>query len=243
MARSFAVTTASTTPQLDASRRGEVTFTVTNTTDRPVRGQIAVTPQNATLATWLTLAGNNERDFSPNSTQQATVQIAVPPDVPAGSYPFRLDIASARNPETDYTEGPTVVFGVPVPLPPPPPPPFRWWIPAAAVAVVLIGVAIWWFTRPSLVEVPAVQGATLPAAIEKMGERQLLIQVTGDQSQLNASVVGTTPQAGEKVKKWTTVTIMMPGPPGPPIDPRILHPLIKKELLMKVQPRFVQPQQ
>jgi len=131
MAKSFAVTTTATDSwKADAQGHAEALFTVTNTTPRPIRGLARAKPLGDTKQQWLSIAGDTERDFAAGATQQFTVSFdaadgaqptpgarpasATPSGggagggVPAGKYPFRLDVASAQNPDEDFTEGPTV---------------------------------------------------------------------------------------------------------------------------------------
>ena len=76
-----------------------------------------------------------ERDYPANGTHQIAVRVAAPPGSPAGRSSFRLDTVSARNPDEDFAESPTVSFEVPAPVPKKP---FPWWIVAVAAAVVLV---------------------------------------------------------------------------------------------------------
>lgn len=121
----FAITAVTNSVGLDANRRGTASFTVFNASGRPVRGRAQLVSEDPAAAAWLTLDGEPERDLPIADTEQYTVQIAVPPDAPAGSYPFRLDMVGVENPDEDYTAGPTVTFVVPEPAPKKP---FPWWI-------------------------------------------------------------------------------------------------------------------
>src|SRR5262245_45337126 len=107
MDRIFAITTASDHVPTGGDGRGEITFTVTNRSRRPLRGQLRVRPLGSTKSEWLNIAGETERAFSPNATQQVIVKVNVPPGAPAGKYQFRLDTVSLVNPDDDFTEGPT----------------------------------------------------------------------------------------------------------------------------------------
>lgn len=119
----FDITAAATRVNLDQQRRGEISFTVTNTSGRSVRGRARVVPQGAASADWFVLEGQAERNFDVAGAQQYTVQIAVAPAAPNGSYLFRLDMVGVENPDEFYTEGPAVAFDVSSTPPPPPPPP------------------------------------------------------------------------------------------------------------------------
>jgi len=145
MPSSFAITTAANSAPLDGNRQGQVVFTVSNTSVRAVRGRARVTPDNAAAATWFTLAGGAERDFSVNGTQQYTLQIAVPPTTAAGNYTVRLDMVGVDNPDEDFTQGPSVTIAVPAPLPVKKP--FPWWIIAVAAVVLILAIVL--ITRSS----------------------------------------------------------------------------------------------
>src|SRR5215510_7212854 len=143
MSRIFAITAASDRVPIGGDGRGEITFTVTNSSARPLRGQLRVRPLGSTKGEWLSVAGEAERVFSPNATQQVVVKVATPPGAPAGKYQFRLDAVSAINPDNDFTEGPTIDLEVKATEAPNEA--FPWWIVvvAAAGAVILIAATIW----------------------------------------------------------------------------------------------------
>src|SRR5262245_45050431 len=163
MKRVFAITTANETARLDSGGKGEVAFTVTNSATRPIRGQLRIKPLDSTKADWLSIAGETERDFSLNATQQVAVKISVPAGTTAGKYSFRLDAVSVANPDEDYTEGPTVAIEVQASEKPKSA--FPWWIIIVAVAVVVIGgVVAWVLLRPKMVDVPNVLTKTITEA-------------------------------------------------------------------------------
>lgn len=139
MARAFDITTTTPALKLDGSRRSEVAFTVTNSLGRPVRGRAVIVPEGPLAPEWLSLAGDNERDFLPNGTHVFHVQIAVPSSQPAGEHAFHLLVADQSNPDEHFADGPSVAFRVPAPVVPikkgiP------WWIPVSVAAVLLIAV-------------------------------------------------------------------------------------------------------
>jgi hypothetical protein len=142
MNRIFAITTASDRVSTGGDGRGEITFTVTNSSPRNLRGQLRVRPLGSTREEWLNVAGETERAFTPYATQQVVVKVATPLGAPAGKYQFRLDAVSSINPD-DFTEGPTVDMEVEATEAPKKG--FPWWIVAVAAGVViLIGAGAWW---------------------------------------------------------------------------------------------------
>src|SRR6185369_8335073 len=104
MSRIFAITAASDRVPTGGDGRGEISFTVTNSSARPLRGQLRVRPLGPTKGEWLNIAGETERNFSPNATQQVVVKVTTPAGAPAGKYQFRLDAISVTNPDDDFTE-------------------------------------------------------------------------------------------------------------------------------------------
>jgi beta-lactam-binding protein with PASTA domain len=190
MAKTFAITTATDTLKTDKRGHTEAVFTVTNTTSRPARGIAEAKPLENTKQEWLQIRGESERDFAPGVPQEFVVtfdaplakpappSIATKPAVPAAptspaaaaptipaaeKYSLRLDVASARNPDEDFTEAPVV--RVEVPAIPPPPPPRKWiYIAIAAVVLIAIGIGIYFLVPPRNVAVPNVVGMTLDDA-------------------------------------------------------------------------------
>jgi hypothetical protein len=217
MTRVFAITAANDTVRLDDKGRGDVSFTVSNTTTVPLRGIVKLKARDSTKRDWLTIAGEPERDFSPKGTHQVSVQIAVPAGTPVEKYSFRMDVLSAENPDEDYTEGPSVSFDVKA-AEAAPPKKFPWWmVGAAAVLLIVLGGVTWWAMRPRMVAVPDVHGQRLTDAMNIIIGNGFNIQgVTGDPARLGEPVVSTTPGFGSMVEKGEGITINMPQPPGPP---------------------------
>src|SRR5262245_54402703 len=144
MNRIFAITAASERVSTGGDGRGEITFTVTNSSARPLRGQLRVRPLGSTHREWLNIAGETERAFSPNATQQVVVKVNAPPGIAAGKYQFRLDTVSLINPDDDFTEGPTVDLEIKATEAPKKA--FPWLIIAAAAgAVILVAAGVWLF--------------------------------------------------------------------------------------------------
>jgi beta-lactam-binding protein with PASTA domain len=189
MANTFTITTTATdTLKADDKGHTEAVFTVANTTARPVRSMARAKALDNTKQEWLQIAGESERDFGPASTQQFVVTFdapvatappsgpttagaqppgsATPTGAAADKYSFRLDVASARNPDEDFTQGPVVKVELPLPKPVPPPKPFPKWVLLPIAAVVLIGIAVglYFALRKTDVPVPNVVGMTIDDA-------------------------------------------------------------------------------
>ena len=144
MPRKFTITTPSETVRLGDNGRGNVVFTLTNTSGTLQPVLIRAAPLGNTQAAWLSVQ-QPEREFPSGGAAQVPVSVTVPPGTAAARYPFRLDIVSAQRSGEDYEEGPTVSFEVA----PTAPPPNRWWIWVAAAALLLVlGIGAWLALRP-----------------------------------------------------------------------------------------------
>lgn len=300
MPRIFTITAATESIELAEGGGGEITFTAANSSGRPQRAMARLMPLGSTKGEWLSLGGEVERDFPTDGVHQFVANVAPPAGTPAGRYTFRLDVVSVRNPDVDFTEGPTVAFEVkPVKVNGKP---FPWWIVAVVAGVVVVGVVAYLLLRPGnavpdpaatpvaievnvevpnvvrrpfndakteiegrqltverlapavatleftpeevvrqdpavgtkvkpgtvvklsvagpSVQVPRVVGATLLDALQRIGERELVIgAATGNQ---NERVQSVSPPPDTVVLKGSKVAIRMPGPPGP-IDLRAVE--------------------
>jgi hypothetical protein len=144
MSGTFVITSANSLISLDDKGRGEIVFTTSNSTPRPLRAKAKAVPVSSARQEWLTVAGEPERIFSPRGTQQFIVGIAVPPGTPAERYNFRLDVIADENPDEYFGEGPVVAFDVKPSGAPAKP--FPWWIVVAVVGALLVsGVGAWLF--------------------------------------------------------------------------------------------------
>lgn len=119
MAKIFNITTATENVNADVNgtAKASVTFTVTNVTDKPVRGVVHLQALERTQADWLSLDGEPEKDFPGGGTQQFTVVFTKPLQPiaegqiePEEKYPYRLNVASAVRPDEDFDEGPLVTI-------------------------------------------------------------------------------------------------------------------------------------
>lgn len=139
MARVFAITATSETLTLDAQGQGEVSFSVTNTTARPLRARARLVPLGAAQSAWFTAPPEPEQTLASGATQAYSVRVRVPPGVAPGPFSVRLDVDSVERPDEDFTEGPAVAFTVKAAAPPPPRPAFPWWILLVVLAVLVVG--------------------------------------------------------------------------------------------------------
>lgn len=188
MARAFAITTAGDHVSLNPQGQGEITYTISNTTNRPLRAWPTIKALGSTDESWFSVVGGGERSFSPGESHQFVVKVQIPANAPAGKYSFRLNaISGSRDVEDESIEGPAASFEVKPALDTVPPPALpRWMIPV--VGMVLIGgIVIAWLLWPSsepevMVQLPSVVGLSREAAQEAIEDKDLTLgQVTWKQ--------------------------------------------------------------
>jgi beta-lactam-binding protein with PASTA domain len=219
MSRVFAITTTTDRISLNADGKGEVTFTITNSSARMIRGQLKIRPLEETKSDWLKIVGDVERDLSPAATQQVVVKVHVPGAMPTGKFSFRVDVISVENPDEDYTEGP--VIALKVGLPERPAKPFPWWILiVVCVSLVLVSVLIY-LLIPKKRDIPDV---IVPVVINKsFSEAEQLVIARGltvekdakeDPDAKEEKVIDQDPKEGS-IKKGSQIklTVIVPVPP------------------------------
>ncbi len=209
MPNPFAITAPTNTILLQAERRGEASFTVSNISGRLLRGRPLLISENSVAEPWLQIRGVAERDFPTAGTEQYSVQIAVPADAPAGSYVFRLDMVGVENPDELYSQGPSVTFQVPAVVPRPKR--FPWLILAIAGAVIVLGVlafVLW----PRNVAIPTVRGMSVSEAIAALnGARLQLSRVdeVPDDTVPSGQVVRSEPPEDTPIRRGSDVVLLV----------------------------------
>jgi hypothetical protein len=113
MAAPFSITTPATTIALEQNRVGYVSYTVTNTTQAPLRARVRPVPVRDAPSEWFIVEGDTERDFAPRSAHQFVVRVEPPLGASAGDYSFRLDVIGIERPDEDHAQGPAVQVTVP----------------------------------------------------------------------------------------------------------------------------------
>jgi len=230
MARAFSISSANDALRIDQQGHGEVAFTVTNVSARPVRGRFKVKlldkPGTAAIgADAFSIGGESERSFNPNDTQQIPVRVKVPAGAAQGKYSFRLDGINVDSPDEDYTEGPALAIEVKPPGPAKRK--FPWWILAVLALVLLVGGGVGYMIMKKMggVELPSVTGMPYADATEQLRALGLVATRT---SQATASappeqVIDQSPSASQKVKKGSevglTVAVAEPVTPTAPVVP------------------------
>ena len=144
MAKIFSIDPKQNNIVLDENtRKGSIRFTVTNGSPDELRGKTRVVGVPPCEAAWLQ-ADPDSAAFRPGQAQEFVVSIEVPMTVEEGTYSFRLDAASERNPDIEKTEGPNVAFEVPKGrIDKPGWWQKNWWIPLVVVGVGVLGFVVW----------------------------------------------------------------------------------------------------
>lgn len=221
----------SATPPSPSRLGGSMQFSIQNTDQRFARvGRLSVQPGPGAQAAWLsfqeappTSPGQLELEFEKGATRTVTLQVAVPPGAPAGSYVFTLQIASENDPDNDFAQSPAVSFAVPErkPVAGPPPARFPWWAVAAGVALVLVaGGGAWWaFSGDDMVMVPSVAGKNVATAVKELNDASLEAVVNMVPApNTPATVIATNPKEGSSVPKNGRIDVTVAIPPNAP-DP------------------------
>jgi hypothetical protein len=141
----FVLTAASTSIKVDSQTgRGEGTFTVSNTTDRPLRGRARLVPAEGAPEGWARIE-EPERDFPARGTQQFGLAVSVPPGT-TGAFKYQTYVAWVESTDDFSFAGPT--FTVEAATPAPPRRPFPWWLVVIPLVLLLVaggvGGAVWW---------------------------------------------------------------------------------------------------
>jgi beta-lactam-binding protein with PASTA domain len=236
--RIFAITAARETVTLDSQGRAEVSFTASNTGPKSMAGRAKLVPLGSTQETWLSLEGEQERNFAKDEAHQFTVKIAAPPGPPPGKYSFRLDIISVENPDDEFTEGPSVSFEVKKVAPAAPPPrKFPWWIVAVAAVLVIGAGLITWLLIPQKVIVPEMVGMPEQEAIKSLEAAKLKLTATDTKvtgTQKSGIVVEQSPSAKQAVGVGSGVTLVVEGLPTTIAVPNVVgQPISKAKELLK----------
>jgi hypothetical protein len=145
----FAITTTTASLRLDESRRGQLAYTVTNTSHQNLRARAHVVAESPASQSWFNVP-DGERNSPVDSTEQFVVEVAVPPDVAPGKYRFHLDVADVGSPDEFSAQGPWTSVEVPEAIKVARPVPWLWIGLAALALLVIIGgaIAVFALTRP-----------------------------------------------------------------------------------------------
>jgi beta-lactam-binding protein with PASTA domain len=207
----FAITPATTGVKLDQQGRGELTFSVSNTTGRPLRGRAKITAQDTAQQSWFRLDGEAERNFAAEkSTEQYVVRVSAPPNTPPQKAVAHLDMFSVAEPQEVFTNGPMVTFEKPAPIV------INggghntwiWIVVAAVVALIVIGGVVFLIMNHKSA-VPDVMGMTMTDAETKITAAGMTLgQKTSRKSgKTPGTVIAQTPAGGEAIPEHKTVNV------------------------------------
>ncbi|MCU1329021.1 MAG: hypothetical protein JWN34_4391 [Bryobacterales bacterium] len=207
MSSPFAIVPEPSSVKLNAQGKGEVRFTVTNKSGRPIRARARVEAQDAAQKSWFRLDGEAERNFpSDNSTDQFLVQISAPPDNPPGKAAMHLDMFSVQDPQDVFTVGPMVscelVRAEAVRKGRP------WWVYAAAAAVLILVIAtVMLLSRGG--KVPNVVDLSFTEAQKKLSAAGMKMGQTNSKTTGKApgTVLAQTPAAGAEIPSHKTINL------------------------------------
>jgi hypothetical protein len=230
MAALFTIVSPQRTVEPDAAGHAEAKFIVTNVSGAPIRARARPVPMDEMPPGWLRLVGPPERDLAPEVPTEVLLSIDLPPASPAGSFRFRLDVASIARPDVDYVQSLPVILLVPGEPPKPEPkrpiPKVVVIVPIVAVAVlvlVAVGIGVFVATRPDpMVTLPDVSGQPEPLArteLRALCEPRPCLQVgqrTVRSNLPDGFVVGTQPPAGTTVRRGSVVTLLVAECPTSP---------------------------
>jgi len=133
----FAITPREKAIKLDASRKGRLIFSVSNTLQRQLKARASAEPEEKAKREWLKVQPEIQT-LPPGGAEVFTVEIQVPPEAPAGSYRMHLVVVDDDKPDDFASVGPSASFEVP-PAVAPQPPQWRKWLLIALGALVVLG--------------------------------------------------------------------------------------------------------
>jgi hypothetical protein len=228
MANFFAITT--TTENLIADVNGtakaSIIFTVTNNSDRPLRGIANLQPLERTEESWLSIDGEPEKDFPAGGTLQYTVIFNKPlqpltegQTEPEEKYPYRLNVASAVRPDEDFTEGPVVAIYKPLRKGAGKKAGIPWWVflIIGVVVLAIVGVVLFFLLSGGKAKKPVPDVTGKPTNIQ---EAKKTIQdagfTVGDATEILApdkvvnTVIDQDPDAGVEAEEGSEVKLTIP---------------------------------
>jgi len=207
----------------------EHVFNVKNATNKPLKIGMQLSMSDPVQQNWLTIEGPTEHTLDVETMTQVSVKIQVPADCAPGKYSYRLRVFDPDQPGEVYTDGDPVYFEVPAKKAPvvekeePGPKKFKWWIPAAvAAAVVVVGVVVW-LVWPAGVKLPDfTQNEWDQAKAVKFLEDNNLkpaIELQADPNpRSEREILDQAPPPDTKAEEGQTVTLKIAGVKVPPLE-------------------------
>jgi len=203
----------------------EHVFNVKNAMDKALKVGMQLSLDGPTRAEWLQIDGSTEHELDVETMTQVSVKIQVPSDCAPGKYSYRLRVFDPDSPGENYTDGDPVYFEVTekkVKVKPPEEKPtgkFKWWIPAAiAAGVIVIGVVVWlvWPSKAPDIKVPPLKGLSFSAALQRISSSGLsfndqtdLTIVKVSRADQHEKVLSQKPPSGQPVAQNTPVKLTL----------------------------------
>jgi len=206
----------------------EQVFNVKNATNKALKIGMQLSMSEPVKEEWLKIEEPIEHTLDVETMTQVSVKIQVPADCAPGKYSYRLRVFDPDQPGEVYTDGDPVYFEVPAKKAPVAkeeisPKKFKWWIPAAvAAAVVVVGVVVW-LVWPAGVKLPDfTQKQWDQAKAVKFFEDNKLkytIELQADPNpRSELEILGQEPPPGTKAKEGENVTLKIAGVQVPPLE-------------------------
>jgi hypothetical protein len=207
----------------------EHVFNVKNATNKALKIGMQLSMSEPVHEEWLKIEEPTEHSLDVETMTQVSVKIQVPPDCAPGKYGYRLRVFDPDQPGEIYTDGDMVYFEVPekkaavVEKAETGPKKFKWWIPAAiAAAVVVIGVVIWLVMSAGVKLPDFTQKEWTQAKAEKFLEDNKLkytLQLKSDPNPgSEQEILGQVPPPDTKAKEGDNVTLQIAGVQVPPLE-------------------------
>lgn len=212
----------------DEDGRAEQVFNIKNATNKTIKIGMRLSMSKPVSEEWVQVDGPTEHVLNVEQMTQVSVKIQVPPDCNPGKYSYRLRVFDPDQPGEVFTDGDPVYFEVPVKTDEvvikddDSKKPFKWWIPAAiAAALVVIGVVVWLW--PSGVKLPDfTQKEWTQAKAEKFLEDnklQYILELQSDPDPgTEREILGQVPPQGTKMKEGENVTLKIAAVSVPPLE-------------------------
>jgi hypothetical protein len=207
----------------------EHVFNVKNATNKPLKIGMQLSMSEPVQVDWVKIEEPTEHTLDVETMTQVSVKIQVPADCVPGKYSYRLRVFDPDQPGEVYTDGDPVYFEVPAKKAPlvekegTSPKKFKWWIPAAiAAAVVVVGVVIW-LVWPAGVELPDFtqkewdQAKAVKFLDDNKLKYTLDLQADPD-PRSQREILGQEPPPGSKAKEGENVTLKIAGVKVPPLE-------------------------
>jgi len=206
--------------KLDSQGRATVQYSVQNVSARPIdaRAILVALPQSnppdsnhPVQKGWIKIVGSTDQKFDTGKGGTYTVNIAVPPRSPAGTYSYRLDVVSINKPDEGDVSAP-LKFTVA----PPAVKPVNWKLIAIiAAAVLCVGGLLTWvlLKHSSTTTTPTATNVTVPANLVNMNLSDADKAIHSAGLQLGAIngdgtiVISTNPASGTSVASGSSVDI------------------------------------